>query len=140
VCQQLKEFADRHRTGQPQNGGPAMQVNAAAGPSSIPISQPNPQPQPISQGTTQPGFKTGPEPVLGADTSNSQNVYPISATLNTTNPGPVQWASAQQGRPTLTGGIAGGRMSGSCVYEVIVILHLLIYPRRDSGSGCTRAR
>jgi hypothetical protein len=30
--QQLKDFADRHRAGQPQNGGPAIQVNAAAGP------------------------------------------------------------------------------------------------------------
>ncbi|KIM83322.1 hypothetical protein PILCRDRAFT_440317 [Piloderma croceum F 1598] len=86
----LQEFADRHRAGLPQNGGPASM-----------------------QGTTQPGFKPGPEPVLGADPSNSQSVYPISATLNTTNPGPVQWASAQQGRPTLTGGIAGGRMSGT---------------------------
>jgi transcription initiation factor TFIID subunit 12 len=141
VCQKLKEFADRHRASVPQNGGPAsMQVNAAAGPSNIPISQPTPQSQPNSQGTTQPGFKTGPEPVLGADTSNSQNVYPISATLNTTNPGPVQWASAQQGRPTLTGGIAGGRVSGSCVYGVLVILHSLIDPRRDSGSGCAGNR
>jgi transcription initiation factor TFIID subunit 12 len=91
-----------------------MQVNTAAGPSNISSSQPTPQSEPIVQGTTQPGFKTGPGgPVLGADISNTQNVYPISAALNTTNPGPVQWASAQQGRPTLTGGIAGGRMSGS---------------------------
>lgn len=36
--------------------------------------------------------------------------YPtINSTLNTTNPGPVQWS---QTRPTLTGGIVGGRMSG----------------------------
>jgi transcription initiation factor TFIID subunit 12 len=41
------------------------------------------------------------------------DVYHIPAALSTTNPGPVQWASAQQGRPTLTGGIAGGRASGT---------------------------
>jgi transcription initiation factor TFIID subunit 12 len=101
-----------------------MQVNTAAGPSDIPISQPTPQSQPLAQGPAQPGFKTGtPGPVLGAETSNTQNVYPISATLNTINPGPVQWPGAQQGRPTLTGGIAGGRMSGLFVHEVGVMTH-----------------
>src|ERR1700676_5886 len=97
--QKLKEFADKHRVANlPQNGGPAsMQVNAAAGPSNLPISQPAPQSKPLTQGPTQPGFRTNsPGPALGADTSNTQNVYPISATLNTTNPGPVQWAGAQQ--------------------------------------------
>jgi transcription initiation factor TFIID subunit 12 len=99
--QKLKEFADKHRAS--KSGGPA-----STGPSN---SQPAPQSQPLTQGPTQ-GFKTGsPVPALGADTSNTQNVYPISTTLNTTNPGPVQWAATQQGRPTLTGGIAGGRMS-----------------------------
>jgi transcription initiation factor TFIID subunit 12 len=84
---QLKDFAERHRA---QTGGPAPM-----------------------QGPSQPGFKTNsPGPML-ADTPNTQNTYPISQTLNTTNPGPVQWVSAQQGRPTLTGGISGGRMSGT---------------------------
>jgi transcription initiation factor TFIID subunit 12 len=88
---QLKDFADKHRAANLQSGGPASM-----------------------QGSAQSGFKTNsPVPALGAETSNTQNVYPISATLNTTNPGPVQWQSAQQGRPTLTGGIAGGRMSGT---------------------------
>jgi len=88
-------------------------INAAAGPSKTPISQPTPQTQPVTQGTAQPGFKTNtPGPMLG-DTPNTHNTYPISQTLNTTNPGPVQWQSAQQGRPTLTGGISGGRMSGT---------------------------
>ncbi|KAJ7256542.1 transcription initiation factor TFIID subunit A-domain-containing protein [Mycena haematopus] len=36
--------------------------------------------------------------------------YPISATLNTTNPGPVPWNTS---RPTLTGGNTTGRMSGT---------------------------
>lgn len=61
---------------------------------------------------THSAFKSGsPAPVLS---SNPGDGYPISGTLNTTNPGPVSWASAQQGRPTLTGGIPGGRMSGLC--------------------------
>lgn len=51
-----------------------------------------------------------PTVVLG---SNPGDGYPISQTLNTTNPGPVAWSSAQQGRPTLTGGIPGGRASGT---------------------------
>ena len=38
--------------------------------------------------------------------------FPISSTLSTTNPGPITWATAQQGRPTLSGGIPGGRVSG----------------------------
>jgi len=52
-------------------------------------------------------------PVLGSEVSNSQTVYAISPSLNVTNPGPVPWSSAQQGRPTLTGGIVAGRMSGT---------------------------
>ena len=63
--------------------------------------------------TPNPAFKSGheaaaPPPSLG--TTNPADFYPaISQTLNTTNPGPVQWA---QTRPTLTGGITGGRLSG----------------------------
>lgn len=56
-------------------------------------------------------FKSGsPAPVL---TSTPGDGYPISQTLNTANPGPVQWAAAQQGRPTLTGGMTSGRVSGT---------------------------
>lgn len=57
------------------------------------------------------GIKTGADnlPTLAGNTGD---FYPtISSTLNTTNPGAVPWA---QTRPTLTGGIAGGRMSGVC--------------------------
>lgn len=55
-------------------------------------------------------FKSGsPAPVL---TSTPGDGYPISQTLNTTNPGPVLWAAAQQGRPTLSGGMSAGRLSG----------------------------
>lgn len=42
--------------------------------------------------------------------------YGISATLNTTNPGPQAWPNGSPpGRPTLTGGLAAGRMSGMLV-------------------------
>lgn len=63
----------------------------------------------VSTGTTS-AFKSGsPAPLL---TSTPGDGYPISQMLNTTNPGPVQWTTAQQGRPTLTGGMSGGRLSG----------------------------
>ena len=40
--------------------------------------------------------------------------YQISATLNTTNPGPQAWPnSSAPGRPTLTGGLPAGRISGA---------------------------
>lgn len=38
------------------------------------------------------------------------NDYWTSQTLSTTNPGPVQWPQA---RPTLTGGLASGRVAGT---------------------------
>lgn len=72
-----------------------------------------PTPASATPNPTHPAFKTAHEsgtipPTLGA--TNPAEFYPaISATLNTTNPGAVQWA---QTRPTLTGGIASGRMSG----------------------------
>lgn len=58
------------------------------------------------------GIKGGsPTPVLSS--APTLGSYPISQTLETNNPGPVAWGSAQQGRPTLTGGVAAGRMSGT---------------------------
>lgn len=62
---------------------------------------------------THPAFKAGHEtgsqtPSLG--TTNPADFYPtINQTLSSTNPGPVQWT---QTRPTLTGGIPSGRVSG----------------------------
>ncbi|KAG6845423.1 hypothetical protein H0H87_009330 [Tephrocybe sp. NHM501043] len=61
-----------------------------------------------------PAFKTSHDasqqpPSLGS--TNPADYYPaISQTLNVTNPGAVQWA---QTRPTLTGGIPSGRVSGT---------------------------
>lgn len=62
------------------------------------------------------GIKSGSDnlPTLAA---TSVDFYPtINSTLNTANPGPVQWT---QTRPTLTGGIAGGRMSGEYCFPFI---------------------
>ncbi|KAF5387747.1 hypothetical protein D9615_000685 [Tricholomella constricta] len=89
---QLKQFADKHKAA-PQT----TQANVAAKP-------PTP---------SNPAFKTGHEvsqpPSLG--TTNPADYYPaISQTLNIHNPGAVQWA---QTRPTLTGGIPSGRVSGT---------------------------
>lgn len=56
---------------------------------------------------------------------------PISQVLNTTNPGAVQW---QTTRPTLTGGLASGRMSGMLIECHIVItyrpIHRQVHPHR----------
>lgn len=47
--------------------------------------------------------------------------YQISATLNTTNPGPQAWPnSSAPGRPTLTGGLPAGRMSGAYLIAVVI--------------------
>ena len=47
------------------------------------------------------------------ESSNSKDTYPISQTLNATNPGPVSWPTAAAGRPTLTGGMTAGRIAGA---------------------------
>lgn len=69
----------------------------------------------IQNVTSQPGIqaaiKTGSADALPTLTAaSSHEFYPtINSTLTTTNPGPVQWT---QTRPTLTGGLPAGRMSG----------------------------
>ncbi|KAI9571138.1 transcription initiation factor TFIID subunit A-domain-containing protein [Boletus coccyginus] len=100
--QQLKEYAERYKPaatpGASTSATTAAKTTTPASTAAVPA------------GTTS-AFKSGsPAPVL---TSTPGDGYPISQTLNTTNPGPVQWGTAQQGRPTLTGGLSGGRMSGT---------------------------
>lgn len=52
----------------------------------------------------------GDDITISASTSQG---YQISTTLNITNPGPQAWPnSSAPGRPTLTGGLPAGRMSG----------------------------
>jgi transcription initiation factor TFIID subunit 12 len=55
-------------------------------------------------------FKEGTQPPTFATTNPADFYPPISQTITPTNPGAVQWTAT---RPTLTGGIASGRMSGS---------------------------
>ncbi|KIJ68128.1 hypothetical protein HYDPIDRAFT_165832 [Hydnomerulius pinastri MD-312] len=106
--QQLKEYAERYKT----PGATGAPGTSATTPTSATAPKPatTPATAAASNGTTS-AFKSGsPAPVL---TSTPGDGYPISTTLNTTNPGPVQWAATQQARPTLTGGMSSGRVSGT---------------------------
>ncbi|KAG1875847.1 transcription initiation factor TFIID subunit A-domain-containing protein [Suillus subluteus] len=97
--QQLKDYAEKHKSATSASGNVAGTSTANVGTKTG------------AAATTATAFKSGsPAPVL---TSTPGDGYPISQTLNTTNPGPVQWAAAQQGRPTLTGGMTSGRLSGT---------------------------
>ncbi|KAJ7481241.1 transcription initiation factor TFIID subunit A-domain-containing protein [Mycena galericulata] len=68
-------------------------------------------PIPPQQQSTHPAFKLGVDesPFLFS-ASPDASAYPISASLNTANPGPVSWGP---GRPSLTGGNPTGRISGT---------------------------
>ncbi|KAI6157648.1 transcription initiation factor TFIID subunit A-domain-containing protein [Pisolithus tinctorius] len=106
--QQLKEYAERYKT--PATGA----TTTTAGTSTASIATTSAKPAgitPTAVSTATSAFKTGSSaPVL---TSTTGDGYPISQTLATTNPGPVSWPAAQQGRPTLTGGMTAGRISGT---------------------------
>ncbi|KIK98474.1 hypothetical protein PAXRUDRAFT_31155 [Paxillus rubicundulus Ve08.2h10] len=105
--QQLKEYAERYKPLASTAAGPSATTSAATTPVKPTAT---PTAAAASAGTTS-AFKSGSPASLLASTP--EGGYPISQTLNTANPGPVQWATAQQGRPTLTGGITGGRVSGT---------------------------
>lgn len=58
-------------------------------------------------------FKTQtPGPFLNSP-AGQNDTYPISASITSQATGATQWTQAQQGRPTLTGGVASGRIAGS---------------------------
>ncbi|KAG0707090.1 transcription initiation factor TFIID subunit A-domain-containing protein [Suillus ampliporus] len=100
LLNQLKDYAEKHKSATSAASGSAASTSTANGGTKT-----------GAAATTATAFKSGsPAPVL---TSTPGDGYPISQTLNTTNPGPVQWVTAQQGRPTLTGGMAGGRISST---------------------------
>ncbi|GBE80655.1 hypothetical protein SCP_0303730 [Sparassis crispa] len=100
---QLREYADKHKASISPNT-----TSGAAAAASAPLQATN------TNTTAAPSpLKTmNPSPFLSATPSN-ESTYPISSTPSITNPGPVAWQSAQQGRPTLTGGIPGGRVPGT---------------------------
>ncbi|KDR84034.1 hypothetical protein GALMADRAFT_236628 [Galerina marginata CBS 339.88] len=106
---QLKEFADTHKS-QGTVVPPSTQPAPASTPAVNAI-KPVVAPQAPSTAGIQSAIKAGSSDSLPTLAATSVEFYPtINSTLNTTNPGPVQWA---QTRPTLTGGVVGGRMSGT---------------------------
>ena len=70
-----------------------------------------------SAAATASGLKTSsPGPGTAATwSSNPESQFPISTTLNVTNPGPQPFPAAT-GRPTLSGGFASGRVSSKSQY------------------------
>jgi transcription initiation factor TFIID subunit 12 len=108
----------------PQLATPIQQQgNAAAGPSKVRLNLQLPSSSSNLFGLSQPptpaatsgipaptsAFKEGTQPPTFTTITQAEFYPPVSQTINTTNPGPVQWAPT---RPTLTGGIPSGRMSG----------------------------
>ncbi|TFY80898.1 hypothetical protein EWM64_g3114 [Hericium alpestre] len=92
---QLKEYAEKHKS--------TIAAQSSAGTS-----------RPTSLAPPHAAYKgTSPTPMLGVTTATSTEAYPISQTLNVQNPGQVAWSTMTQGRPTLTGGTAAGRMSST---------------------------
>ncbi|KAG9316746.1 transcription initiation factor TFIID subunit A-domain-containing protein [Chiua virens] len=107
--QQLKEYAERYKpptTATASTSGTSPTGTTTAAKTTTPATTT----ATATAATSALRSAASPAPVL---TSMPGDGYPISQTLNTTNPGPVQWATAQQGRATLTGGITGGRVSGT---------------------------
>ncbi|TFK91356.1 hypothetical protein K466DRAFT_573757 [Polyporus arcularius HHB13444] len=102
---QLKQYADKHKVGASSTAAPtqpAASTSAAASAAATP---------------TNSAFKTAnPSPFLSA--SPVSDPYPISQTPSVTPQGPVQWQPAQQGRPSLTGGIPSGRVTGASSYAL----------------------
>ncbi|KAJ6544836.1 transcription initiation factor TFIID subunit A-domain-containing protein [Mycena vulgaris] len=90
----------KHASSQPQQPQPGPSGSSA------PSGVPTPAPQ-----TGHPAFKPGVDesPFLFSSSADA-SAYPISASLNTANPGPVPWSPA---RPSLTGGHTTGRVSGT---------------------------
>ncbi len=88
---QLKMYADQHKNpSTPSNGTSTPQAST-------------------STPGSHPAFRAGADASNLANNLPTEGAYPISTTLATTNPGAVQWA---QTRPTLTGGMTSGRVSG----------------------------
>ncbi|KAL0580715.1 Transcription initiation factor TFIID subunit 12 [Marasmius crinis-equi] len=104
---QLKQFAEQHR----QAAGPSSSTPSPNGtPAKPPATPAATTPAPATALKTNTGADTVPTLTTLASTPNPDPSYSINPTLNTTNPGPVQWPAA---RPTLSGGIPSGRVLGT---------------------------
>ncbi|KAA1471818.1 hypothetical protein DENSPDRAFT_837914 [Dentipellis sp. KUC8613] len=101
---QLKEYANKHNKAPSASGTPGAQTPQAS--SSTATTSNLAPPHAAYKGAS-------PTPMLGVTPTNSTEAYPISQSLNVQNPGQVTWTTASQGRPTLTGGTAAGRMSST---------------------------
>ncbi|KAK0491332.1 transcription initiation factor TFIID subunit A-domain-containing protein [Armillaria novae-zelandiae] len=98
---QLKRYADQHKN------NPAVPTSTGT-----PVASTSSAAQ-----SSHPAFKGAADSVPNLANTPSETAYPISANLNhITNPGAVQWT---QTRPTLTGGIPSGRMSGALVFTFV---------------------
>ncbi|KAH9942408.1 transcription initiation factor TFIID subunit A-domain-containing protein [Epithele typhae] len=111
---QLKQYAEKHKVA----SGASTAAAAPVRPSSQ-GAQPGASTSAATSTTTSTptipntAFKTTtPSPFLGS-TSTSASQYPITANPTITPQGAVQWQPAQQGRPSLTGGLPSGRISGA---------------------------
>ncbi|KAI0298525.1 transcription initiation factor TFIID subunit A-domain-containing protein [Russula brevipes] len=89
---QLRDYADKHKPATTKQSAPSPLPQAA-----------------LSALKTTAGSSA---PML-SENAIPKDAYPISATLNSTNPGPVAWSAAAAGRPTLSGGISSGRIAGT---------------------------
>ncbi|KAH8119426.1 transcription initiation factor TFIID subunit A-domain-containing protein [Phellopilus nigrolimitatus] len=115
--QQLKQFAINNNKEGP-GSSQASQPTAAQ-----PAAGPSRPTQPIQSASvvanaiasTASAFKSSSPAPSGSTTlanNSAGSGYPISQTLNVTNPGPQHFPAAT-GRPTLSGGFASGRISGT---------------------------
>ncbi|PIL35821.1 hypothetical protein GSI_01481 [Ganoderma sinense ZZ0214-1] len=112
---QLKSYADKHKANQAAAAAAAAATSTSTAPaqgtSTTAPAAGSSAAVPAPTAATA-AFKTAnPGPFLAA--SPASDGYPISQTPSVTPQGPVQWQPAQQGRPSLTGGIPSGRISGA---------------------------
>ncbi|KAG7097330.1 hypothetical protein E1B28_004689 [Marasmius oreades] len=97
---QLKRFAEQHRP------------NTVASSSSTPTTpaKSNTITTPVAAAALKSSAGDSTPTLSTLSTAPQDPSYSISSTLNTTNPGPVQWPAT---RPTLTGGLPSGRILGT---------------------------
>ncbi|KAL5528187.1 hypothetical protein ACEPAF_7323 [Sanghuangporus sanghuang] len=116
--EQLKQFATGNvpapaaSTSQQQSQAkPATQAAVTQAATTAPVPVMAPGTAATLSAATASGLKTSsPGPSSAATwTTNPESQYPISSTLNVTNPGPQPFPAAT-GRPTLSGGFAAGRV------------------------------
>ena len=124
---QLKDFADKHVKpgGSPTTAG-SSKVSRRQDSCDHIRSTFKKTPAATSTVGTQPATMRYPSnssnsgPLLSSSPSTSGQTFPISTSLNSTNPGVVSWGRTTDGRPTLTGGAAAGRVAGTWGYIMFV--------------------